>query len=64
MYGGFEEGTTGKEISKKLGAKEWVGPELAVLVLFDRHGRATMIAMGNVPKEESFIARLRRWLRL
>jgi len=54
---------TGKDFIKKFGGKEWVRDGVSAYVLFDENGRAADIQGGLcLVGNESFLAKLRRWL--
>jgi len=55
-------GASGIEMIKNHGGKEWVGENVSVYVRFDEAGRAKDVLLGDVPGEESFLGKLRRWL--
>jgi len=54
----------GKGLISEWGGKEWVGEEICIYVRFDENGRVTETLKGLVfPQwDESFLAKLRRWL--
>jgi outer membrane protein assembly factor BamE (lipoprotein component of BamABCDE complex) len=55
---------SGLDLIKEKGGKEWVAEEYAVFVRFDEHGRVVESEWSwfGVIENESFLARLRRWL--
>jgi len=55
---------TGSDLIEKQGGKEWVGEELSIYICFNEGGRVLESRSGQVPptRNESFLAKLRRWL--
>ena len=55
---------TGSDLIERQGGKEWVGEELSIYICFNEGGRVLESRSGQVPptRNESFLAKLRRWL--